>query len=397
MAIDFDAMTIFDADNHMYESPDALLRHLPERYKNKLRFIQIERRTLVSIQNRIIDYIPNPTFSVVAGPGKFIPYFSADNPEGLTLREMAGDPIRPPASYRDDPSARLELMDEQRIDQILVYPTLANLVEQGVERDPELTHAIIHALNQWMAETWTFDYQHRIYATPVITLGIVDEALKELDWVLERGAKAVLMRPAPPEGYMGHRSFGLPEFDPFWARVQEVGIPVCIHAAQSIIEPYLDLWEPSDSTNAFAQSAFRRVAAGHRDIEDAVASLVCHGTLTRFPELRIASVENGTEWVSTLMERLERAYRQTPNMFPEPPLEAMRRNIYFHPFWEDNLRGLVDHVGADRVMFGSDYPHPEGLLEPRDYVAELKGMNDEEIRLIMHDNAVRFLGDRAAA
>jgi predicted TIM-barrel fold metal-dependent hydrolase len=396
MALDLDVMPIFDADNHMYETPDALLRHLPERYKGKLRFIDVDRRTLVSIQNRIIDYIPNPTFSVVAGPGKFIPYFAADNPEGLSLREMAGEPIRPPASYRDDPGARLALMDEQRVDHIFVYPTLANLVEQGVERDPELTHAIIHALNQWMAETWSFDYKGRIFATPVVTLGIVEEAIRELEWVLEQGARVLLMRPAPPEGYKGHRSFGLPEFDSFWSRVEAAGIPVCIHAAQSIIEPYIDLWEPSDSTNAFAQSAFKRVAAGHRDIEDSITSLVCHGTLTRFPALRVATVENGTEWVPFLMDRLERAYRQTPNMFPEPPLDAMRRNVYFHPFWEDNLRGLIDHVGIDRVMFGSDYPHPEGLTEPRDYFPQLVGMSDDEIRKIMHDNAMDFLGAQAA-
>ena len=392
MALDVESLPIFDADNHMYETPDALLRHLPERYKGKLKFIEVERRTLVAIQNRIIDYIPNPTFTVVAGPGKFIKYFAADNPEGLTLREMAGDPIRPPASFRDDPAARLALMDEQRIDQTFVYPTLANLVEQGVEADPELTHAIIHALNQWMHETWSFDYQNRIFAAPVITLGIVDEAIKELDWLLEHGARVLLMRPAPPEGYKGHRSFGLPEFDPFWSRVQESGLPVCIHAAQSIIEPYIQLWEPNDSANAFASSAFKRVASGHRDIEDAVTSLVCHGTLTRFPGLRFATVENGTEWVPTLMERMERAYRQTPNMFPEEPISVIKRNFWFHPFWEDNLRGLVDHVGVDRVMFGSDFPHPEGLVEPRDYFEHLGGISDDEIKLIMRDNALTFLG-----
>jgi predicted TIM-barrel fold metal-dependent hydrolase len=392
MPLDFAAMPIFDADNHMYELPEALLGHLPERYAEKLRFVDVEGRTRVCLQNRIVDFIPNPTFSVVAGPGKFIPYFAANNPEGLSLREMAGDPIRPPASYRNDPDARLTIMDEQGVDQIFVYPTLANLVEQSVERDPELTHAIIHSLNQWIHETWTFDFHDRIFATPVITLGIVEEAMRELDWVLERGARVLLMRPAPPEGYKGHRSFGLPEFDPFWARVQEAGVPVCIHAALSIIEPYINLWEPSDSTNAFAQSAFKRVASGHRDIEDAITTLVCHGTLTRFPELRVASVENGTEWVPFLLERLERAYRQTPDMFAEPPVDVVRRNVYFHPFWEDNLRRLADQVGVERVLFGSDYPHPEGLYAPRDYFEFLEDFSDQEVERIMYRNAAQFLG-----
>ena len=68
---------------------------------------------------------------------------------------------------------------------------------------PELTHAAIHALNEWMYEEWTFNYENRIFATPVITLPIVDKALDELAWVLERGAKTVLIRPAPVPGYHG--------------------------------------------------------------------------------------------------------------------------------------------------------------------------------------------------
>ena len=82
------------------------------------------------------------------------------------------------------------------------------------------------ALNQWMHETWSFNYEDRIYATPVITLPIVDQAIAELEWVLERGAKVILIRPAPVPGFNGPRSFALPEFDPFWEAVQESGVVV---------------------------------------------------------------------------------------------------------------------------------------------------------------------------
>ena len=82
-----------------------------------------------------------------------------------------------------------------------------------------LTHAIIHALNEWMHEHWTFNYEDRIFATPVICLPLVDEAIKELHWCLERDMKTFLIRPAPvPSRFGGSRSMGLPEFDPFWAR-----------------------------------------------------------------------------------------------------------------------------------------------------------------------------------
>ena len=383
--------TLFDADNHIYEPPDALLRHLPKQYERSIRFLQDGKRAVIAIQGRTTDYMPNPTFEVVAGPGTFVPYYSANNPLGLSMREMAGDPIKPPPSFRDDPQARLDLLDQQGVDQVLIYPTLANLVEQSIERDPELTHAVIHSLNQWLYETWSFNYRERIFMVPVITLGIVEDAIRELDWVLERGARAVLIRPAPPEGFKGHRSFGLPEFDPFWARVQDANLPVCIHAAHSIIEGYLQLWEPQGITSAFGRSAFHNVAKGHRDIHDAIASLICHGTLTRFPRLRIASVENGADWLAPLARALDRSYRMEPQQHREHPLEVLRRNVYISPFWEDDLRSVAGLIGVDRILFGSDFPHPEGLADPCEYVSQLKDFTYDEKRLILHDNAARLV------
>ena len=74
-----------------------------------------------------------------------------------------------------------------------MYPTLASLVEERFREHPEATHTIIHALNQWLHETWQFEYKGRIFTTPIITLPIVDRAIDELNWVVERGARAILI------------------------------------------------------------------------------------------------------------------------------------------------------------------------------------------------------------
>jgi predicted TIM-barrel fold metal-dependent hydrolase len=305
---------------------------------------------------------------------------------------MAGRPIVPLPAYCNDPTQRLAIMDEQGVDRAFVYPTLANLVEQSVTGQPELTHAVIHSLNEWIHETWTFDVDDRLFVVPVITLCLVDEAIAELEWLLDRGARAILIRPAPPEGLRGHRSFGLAEFDPFWARVQEAGVPVCIHAAHSIVESYVQLWEPHGVTSAFDRTAFHNVVKGHRDIHDAVASLICHGTLTRFPDLRVASVENGADWIGPLVHALDRSFRMEPQQHPEHPVEVLRRQVYVSPFWEDDLRSVTDLIGVERLMFGSDYPHPEGLAEPRTYIDQLHGFSEVEKRAILYDNAARFIG-----
>ena len=86
-------------------------------------------------------------------------------------------------------------MDELGIDGAMMWPTLASLVEERLADDPLATHAVVHALNQWMHEQWSFDYEDRIFATPIITLPILERALEELEWVLARGARAILVRP----------------------------------------------------------------------------------------------------------------------------------------------------------------------------------------------------------
>jgi predicted TIM-barrel fold metal-dependent hydrolase len=75
-------------------------------------------------------------------------------------------------------------------------------------------------------------------------------------------------------------------------------------------------------------------------------------------------------------------------------VEVFRRNIYVNPFWEDDVHELVDLIGADHVVFGSDYPHPEGLAEPLQYfgVLDEAKVPEEEQRLIMSDNANGLLG-----
>src|SRR5690606_33516157 len=103
-----------------------------------------------------------------------------------------GKAIASPPAFRE-PEPRIELMDELGIDRALMWPTLASLVEERLRDDPEATHVVVHALNRWMHETWTFDFDGRIFATPVITLPIVERAIDELQWVLERGARVILV------------------------------------------------------------------------------------------------------------------------------------------------------------------------------------------------------------
>ena len=388
---------VFDADNHMYETRDALTKFLPKRYEGAVDYVEVRGRTKIVVLGRISDYIPNPTFDVVARPGAQEAYYRDGNPDGKSYREIIGDPMRSIDAFRA-PEPRLALMDEMGVDRALMFPTLASLVEERMRDDIELTHATIHALNEWMHETWTFDYEQRIFATPVITLPDVRKAVEELEWAVERGARAILIRPAPvPSANGGSRSPGLPEFDPFWQAVVDTGVLVGMHASDSGYARYVNDWEDSREFLPFKPNAFRFVAMSHRAIEDAMAAMICHGAFTRFPDLRVAPIENGSGFVRPLFHNLAEAYRMMPQEFDEDPIETFKRNVYVHPFHEEDITALVDLVGEDHVVFGSDFPHPEGLVDPLSYLDDLTDLPDETVKKIMGGTLATLMGVAATA
>jgi predicted TIM-barrel fold metal-dependent hydrolase len=395
-----DNIPIFDADNHMYETRDAFTKFLPDAYKSLIQYVDIEGRTKIMVNGKLSNYIPNPTFDVVARPGAQEDYYRKGNPEGKTRREIFGKPIRALPAFRE-PVSRLELMDQQGLDRTLMFPTLASLLEERLRDDVDAMHVAIHSLNQWMYETWQFNYEglDRIFATPVITLPIVDKAIEELEWVVERGARVILVRPAPVPGLRGSRSFALPEFDPFWEKVVQHDLLVGLHSSDSGYERYTNDWLGSNSEMLpFVANAFRMVGQW-RPVEDSVASLICHGIFTRFPALKVAVIENGSSWLAPLMKSLADVYKKNPRDFSADPIEQIRNHIHISPFWEEDLNELADFLGEDRVLFGSDYPHPEGLAEPRSYLQALEGAEPERIRKIMGGNLARLMNvkDRVPA
>ncbi len=391
---------VFDADNHMYETQDAFTRYLPEEHQNLVRYVQINGRTKIAIKNKISDYIPNPTFNKVAPPGAQELEFRLKNPSSKT---KAGDiEVAPPPKSMDAlpgffaPEPRLKLMDELSIDRAMMWPTLASLLEERLADDPRAVHTVIHALNRWMLDEWTFNYEDRIFATPVIAMNIVDEAIRELEYVIDNGARAVLIRPAPVPDFNGRRrSFALEEFDPFWDKVQQSGVLVGMHASDDGQQRYENEWSGRDGEflpfnhkyNAFDAL----IRSDYRGITDVITSLIGHGLVTRFPDIRFMPVENGSSWVRPLVKRLQKVYDRAPGLFEEDPMVAFKRSIYVHPFHEEDPLNLVELIGVDNVVFGSDYPHPEGLFDPVTWVDELDGLPEVDKAKIMGGNLAKLM------
>jgi predicted TIM-barrel fold metal-dependent hydrolase len=129
---------------------------------------------------------------------------------------------------------------------------------------------------------------------------------------------------------------------------------------------------------------------------DTVASLILHGLFSRFPGVHVCIAEQGTVWVPYLLRRLDHAFllgRQARwGRLEQRPSEIFRKHFVAAPFPEENVARVVAEVGIAPIVFGSDFPHGEGMAFPSQYVAaQLGGLPDEQVRAIMCDNLARFL------
>src|SRR4051812_43191610 len=92
---------VIDADNHFYEDREAFTKFLPAQYKGAIKYVEIDGRTKIAVRNVISDYIPNPTFDVVARPGAQEEYFRKGNAQVKSRREIFGEPIRAIPAFRN--------------------------------------------------------------------------------------------------------------------------------------------------------------------------------------------------------------------------------------------------------------------------------------------------------
>lgn len=387
----------FDADNHLYETQDALTRFLPREYEGAVKYVEVAGRTKLAIRDHISDYIPNPTFSRVAVPGG--DGNTADNwGHGDKGHKTGVKPkVMPGVDAFFNPEPRYALMKEMGIDRTLLWPTLVSVLEERVTDDPDLAVALVHAFNRWLHEHWTFNYENAIFSTPIVSLAAgVDAALEELSFIAAGGAKIFLIRPAPVPTWKGRKSFALAEFDPFWEEVERLDIVVGMHSSDAGYQRYLNEWEGINAETlpfkAVGSPAFQALAADKNVVHDAMASIIGHGLASRFPKLRFMPVEFWAEWIRPFVHRMQEAYERAPVLFDEDPFEVFTRNVYIHLFHDPAPQELIEMgIPADRLMWGSDFPHPEGLGDPLGYFDVLEPLNDEQQQLIMGGTAARAM------
>jgi predicted TIM-barrel fold metal-dependent hydrolase len=120
-------------------------------------------------------------------------------------------------------------------------------------------------------------------------------------------------------------------------------------------------------------------------------TLIFDNHFERFPDLRIASVENGSQYLPDLIRKLRSTADKMPGHWKNDPVETLRHHMWMNPFWEDDVNEVAAWRGPARVIFGSEWPPIEALPEPTAYLQELKHFDAGDRRLLLNDNVQELI------
>ena len=384
---------LYDADEHYYEPRDCLTRHLDKKFRSVVKWADIDGRITVLIHGKQLTVVPNPTYDPVGAPGSLEVYFRARNQDAKELRDIVRmQPIQP--EYRDR-EQRVKRLDEFGVEQTWLIPSLGLGIEEMLQEDPESAMAVFSAYNRWLNDDWGYDRDGRILTGPMISLIDSVAAEAEIDRVLEIGTRLVIMRAGPVASPHGRPlSPADPSHDRVWAKLAEAGVIVAIHAGDAGYTKYLADWGESTKYMGMKASPLTEVLSVgvERPIFDMMAAMICHGLFDRHPTLKVATLELGAAWVPELHRRLRVAYGKAPQKFGRDPIESFREHVWIAPFYEDNITNLRDIHGADRILLGSDWPHPEGLSEPRKWIGDFVDLGEDDMRKALRDNQRSLTG-----
>jgi predicted TIM-barrel fold metal-dependent hydrolase len=168
----------------------------------------------------------------------------------------------------------------------------------------------------------------------------------------------------------------------------EADVLVAYHAADSGYSRFAAEWGDHTHFQGYKDSPLTEILSLHveRPIFDTLAVLVAHGLFDRHPSLRVATIELGSGWVPELLRRMRISYGKIPRSFRKDPVESFREHVWVTPFQEESVSALVQLIGADHVLFGSDWPHPEGIAVPADFHEDVADLPPGDQRRIMSDN-----------
>jgi predicted TIM-barrel fold metal-dependent hydrolase len=284
-----------------------------------------------------------------------------------------------------DPHARIPDMDLYGIDAAFLFPSVGLFC--GSINDPALAAAVARAYNRWLAD-YCKAYPDRLFGVAMIPLQSVDRAIEEMKFARETlGMKAAFIRPNPYSDKM----IDQPEYEPFWAAAEGLDMSVCFHEGGGAGMPQVGM-------DRFEGRGARHIVSHTMEMMMACLAVIWGGVCERHPKIRVGFLESGGGWVAPWLDRMNRHFDDigfNDSGLKTRPSELFERNcwIAFEPV-ETSLKVLAEHIGPHKILWATDYPHPDGFFPgaPNMVRGLLGNASAETIRQVMAGSAQAFYG-----
>jgi predicted TIM-barrel fold metal-dependent hydrolase len=294
--------------------------------------------------------------------------------------------------FLDNPSDRLAVMDSQGIESCVNYATLPGS-EPEFEEDFDGLYANLNALNRYLGHEWGFNKEQRLFTPPYISFADPERALDQLKLIMDIEVPKIIQCSTGPS--MFHSPFR-PENDRFWDICSEAGIKLATHLAS--LTRYARQGEEWDEPEVMLgdMDAFQWVFYyGDRPAMETVGAAILQGWFERFPKMQLLLSEQGTVWLPYLIRKMDHSFlmgrRGTFAKLTRRPSEYFKDHCFVAPFPEENIQRVIEIVGTKPIVFGSDFPHGEGLPEPTMYLSQVEKLTEDDRHAIMRGNLARFL------
>ena len=282
-----------------------------------------------------------------------------------------------------DPHARIVDMDGDEIDAAFLYPSVGLFI--AAIKDPGLSAALCRAYNRWLKD-YCSAYPDRLFGVAMLPFQSIDLAIQELRFAREDlGMRAAFLRPEPRYGRTLHDL----ENEPIWSTAEELDVAIALHAGGHLIADDVGV-------NRFQSRGARHMASHTVEMMLAALSIIWEGVCDRHERLRVGFMESGGGWMAGWLDRMDRHFDDHDMRNPElmtRPSELFRRNcwISFEPV-EGSLTVLADYLGPEKILWATDYPHPDGFFPGAPKLISERPLLPEVKHGILAGGAMRFYG-----
>lgn len=332
---------VIDADGHILEPLDIWDNYMDPAYRDRAPrlFVDTDGKERLRVEDKIIG---GPR-----GLGLIGAIGARDGLQSDSIKYIEG------RKGGFDPHERIKDLDLDGIDAAFLYPSLG--LFSGAVSDPHLAAAMCRAYNRWLAD-YCQPYPERLFGVAMLPMQSIELAIAEMRFARrELGMKGGFLRPNPYNGRMA----GHPDYDPFWAEAQELDFCIGFHEGGASGMPTVGI-------DRFESRGARHIISHTMEMMLVAMSVIWGGVCERFPKIRIGFLESGGGWIVPWLDRMDRHFDDqgfNDSGLSIRPSELFQRNcwISFEPV-EGSLDVLADYIGPHKILWATDYPHPDGFF-----------------------------------